>query len=1443
MTGSLRAIIDPAAVTNVEKTPIGQGSFGTVYRASYGNDTVAIKRIKNSAGARKSAIDEFQSEADILMKLNHPRIVRFLGVMVENNGLSIVLEYLPEGCLHAYYTTKAKPPLSTRLSLAKDIASGMGYLHTQVPPLLHRDLKSPNILISRDVFGALRCKISDLGSATVTSLSTLSGSVGIEGSSVGTPLWMAPELNGVRLKYRPATDVFAFGVILTELASWEGPYGIPVKEFNLQSFHRLRDLGKRPDPDLDDCQDISNSFKKLIFDCISEKPDERPQFSRINEILGDITGDADSIVALEPQLEAVRGTNSGGSDPLVDSVVFHVLETKIPYELETSNNAIEIPYKSKTSDEALSQVNSNRRSIALGKENISPESAPLIDNTLPPPYASQEISKEDAAEAIFTLGMRYYKGDEIPQNLPKAFTLFLSAAKDGNAHWVIASNMLKGLKGTRSQPLNGISGLPTKGMRKLISGQCYEFGNGVQKDISRAVELYRKGVELGDAQSQYRLAHCYKMGLGVERNMATALLWYRESANKGNAGAQNNLGWFYEYGQGGLVKNLEFAKHWYLESANQGYANAQNSLGILYQSGKLGEVDLKQAFECFSKAAKQDHVSAQYKGVDKIMELAVFWYEKAAEKGDPAAQANGDGVAKDLELAVQWYKKSADQGHATAQYNLGQCYEQGNGVEKSLNKAVDLYRKAAEKGLAQSQYKLGHCYKLGLGVEKNLETALIWYQKSGDQGHAAAQNNLGWFYEYAIGGVPKDIRAALNWYLKSANQGYANAQNTLGLCYQFGNGVVKSMGKAVLWYTKAAEKGDAAAQCNLGYLYQTGQGVDKNIQIAADFYQRAADQNYTTAEFNLGQLYEYGYGVEKDLKKAEILYKKAAAKGDENAKNADPEVKDFEAGFQNSPEQPDPVRMTVRGSIPTWFSGHLYRCAPSTFIVDNLTPEATKANHGKDKFKISHWFDGLTQIHKFSVNPDGTVHYMSRKTAKDTEDYIRKTGTYGFTFGQKDPCRTFFSRFFTMANMMIGMDAGGAPANVGVTISPNFPLLNPVARNKDLKAGPRTLVAKTDSSTIQELDPVTLEPLGLRSYSDINKTMKGQVSAAHGHFDSDTKEYFNFTTEMGRTSTFRAFSISQSDPAGKVLATIPNAPLSYIHSFALTDRYVVYPFWPYTIEIFKFLWEQNFADSLHFNSSHPTLLAVIDRRSHAHVATFRAPPAFGFHTVNAWDEGEDILFDIPIADDASLVYEVYMNENLKPQKTSPKLHRYRCPNIQAAAEAARRDPSLLSLNHSHKKEVEALPVAEVTRLSEAEIELPRFHPRTHRKPYRYTYGVSSLKTTVHRGMTANPLKVFDSLVKLDVSTLPAREWVWHEERCFPGEPIFVPKPGGVDEDEGIVVSVVLRGGREGTPTSFLVVLDAKDLSEIARAEMPEAHVVPFGFHGNFYCGVDEAVEQ
>jgi carotenoid cleavage dioxygenase-like enzyme len=124
------------------------------------------------------------------------------------------------------------------------------------------------------------------------------------------------------------------------------------------------------------------------------------------------------------------------------------------------------------------------------------------------------------------------------------------------------------------------------------------------------------------------------------------------------------------------------------------------------------------------------------------------------------------------------------------------------------------------------------------------------------------------------------------------------------------------------------------------------------------------------------------------------------------------------------------------------------------------------------------------------------------------------------------------------------------------------------------------------------------------------------------------------------------------------------------------------------------------------------------------------------------------------------------------------------------------------------------------------MELPRIDYRRHNtREYGYAYAT---------GARSESSDWFDQLVKVDISGGETARW--HEDATYPGEPVFVPSPGGTAEDDGVILSAVLDAESR---RSFLLVLDAASFEELGRAEVP--HAIPFGFHGQYFgTGLERA---
>ena len=188
-------------------------------------------------------------------------------------------------------------------------------------------------------------------------------------------------------------------------------------------------------------------------------------------------------------------------------------------------------------------------------------------------------------------------------------------------------------------------------------GYMYYKGEGVDVDLGKSVEWYRRGAAQGSRDAQYNLAVAYAFGEGVTQDESEAIIWYRRAADQGSAIAQYSLGVSYALAEGVLQDNVEAIK-WYLAAAEQGYAAAQYNLGYCYRAGQGVEPDDARALEWFAAAARNGHASAQYS--------VGYMYR------------SGRGVARDLDQAIRWYRLAAAQGHPDAQADLAYLNTDGS---------------------------------------------------------------------------------------------------------------------------------------------------------------------------------------------------------------------------------------------------------------------------------------------------------------------------------------------------------------------------------------------------------------------------------------------------------------------------------------------------------------------------------------------------------------------------------------------------------------------------------------------------------------------------------------------------------------------------------------------------------------------------------------------
>jgi beta,beta-carotene 9',10'-dioxygenase len=453
-------------------------------------------------------------------------------------------------------------------------------------------------------------------------------------------------------------------------------------------------------------------------------------------------------------------------------------------------------------------------------------------------------------------------------------------------------------------------------------------------------------------------------------------------------------------------------------------------------------------------------------------------------------------------------------------------------------------------------------------------------------------------------------------------------------------------------------------------------------------------------------------------------------------------------GFESLQSEVRVDSLPLHGTLPEWLQGSLLRTGPALWEVGERT--------------MNHWFDGLAMLHRFGFG-DGSVSYASRFLETRAYRGARETGQITHSEFATDPCRSLFQRVSSIFSPKLSDNA-----NVNL-----------------VKLGER-FISMTETPIPVQFDAETLETAGV-AYE-----VPGMLTTAHPHLDRASRGMLNYSAGLGRKNEYRFFLLGPDDAEPEVIARRGVREPAYMHSFGLSERWIVLAEFPYVVNPLRIAFSgRPYIENYRWKPELGTRFTLIDRATGKATGPFETDAFFGFHHVNAYEDGDEVVVDICVFEDAGIVEDLYL-ERLRAGKpiAEPELRRFRIRPGDGAV--------------SHE------------RLVADGFDLPRInYGRCNERPYRFVWGVGIddsgwlgriVKADLERGETAS----------------------WSEPGCFAGEPVFVAAPGGGGEDEGVLLSVVLDSERGG---SFLLVLDAQSLDELARAEAP--HHIPFGFHGQF----------
>jgi beta,beta-carotene 9',10'-dioxygenase len=414
--------------------------------------------------------------------------------------------------------------------------------------------------------------------------------------------------------------------------------------------------------------------------------------------------------------------------------------------------------------------------------------------------------------------------------------------------------------------------------------------------------------------------------------------------------------------------------------------------------------------------------------------------------------------------------------------------------------------------------------------------------------------------------------------------------------------------------------------------------------------------------------------------------------------------------------------------------------------------------------RLTHWFDGVAMLNRFGFT-DGRVSYKNRFL--DSRAYRdAHEGEWRHGGFATDPCRSIFKRVQSMFSP-------------DVTDNPNVNLA---------RIGER-YIAMTETPLPIEFDPETLDTIGHVEYAD---SLKAHATTAHPHHDPQRDELVNYFARFSRVSEYVLYGLPAHSSERRVIARLPVQRPAYMHAFGMSGRHLILAEYPLRVNPLKLAVSgKPFIENYVWAPEEGAKFQVIDRETGALRGTYETDAFFCFHHVNAFERGgSELVVDLVAYDDPTIIDALYLDEQ------------------------GPRGPFQRSELRRYVIDLEGGGVR-WERLADGTVELPRID-----------YGRRNARDYTHAFFAGAHGDWLDLLVKVDVRDGSRREWSAPD--CYPGEPIFVRRPGDETEDGGVVLSVVLdaAAGR-----SFLLVLDAGSFEELARAEAP--HHIPFGFHGQY----------
>lgn len=460
-------------------------------------------------------------------------------------------------------------------------------------------------------------------------------------------------------------------------------------------------------------------------------------------------------------------------------------------------------------------------------------------------------------------------------------------------------------------------------------------------------------------------------------------------------------------------------------------------------------------------------------------------------------------------------------------------------------------------------------------------------------------------------------------------------------------------------------------------------------------------------------------------------------------------------------------------SLDTEFNNVLLSNCRGT-IPDSLFGQLIRVGPAKFQIgtqKVNHWFDGLSMLYKFEFKHNQV--FFSNSFLKSPQYLANLEGKMICDeFGTKAKIN-FLKRIFNVASVMIGAKQNlTANCNVNTTkIANNF-------------------IAMTETTTQIKFNPDSLNSGGFFKYDD---NLEGDITTAHPMFDQITKEQFNFCVKISPLKNqYIIYKTLANSSTRHIIAQFSKPYFFYSHSFFLTQNHIILYNGPIQTTASKLL-KYTFNEALTFNNNHQSEFIIINRNS-GEIRTIDTDSFIFLHSVNAYEDNNLIHLNMVTYNTKDNPYNSFYLDKLQNGDPFP------------VTELRHYEINLLTTQVSFHKILDDI------------IEFPCINYQYNMSKYQYLYA-----NYIHG---ANDF--LNGIIKIDVKCTN-NNLKWHEDGCYPSEVVFVKQKNTSGEDDAFLITNVYDSNRH---ISFLLILEAKNLVELFRADLP-CHI-PFPLHGHFY---------